>query len=39
MRQTFNTISDGGYADMLYSNFSKERVQSEMNEFLSNDFF
>ena len=39
MRQTFNTISDGGYADMLYANFSKERVQTEMNEFLSNDFF
>ena len=39
MRQTFNTISDGGYADMLYANFSKERVQGEMNEFLSNDFF
>jgi aspartyl/asparaginyl-tRNA synthetase len=39
MRHTFNTISDGGYADMLYSNFSKERVQNEMNAFLSKEFF
>jgi aspartyl/asparaginyl-tRNA synthetase len=39
MRHTFNTISGGGYADMLYSNFSKERVQTEMNDFLSKEFF
>jgi aspartyl/asparaginyl-tRNA synthetase len=39
MRHTFNTISEGGYADMLYSNFTKERVQSEMNLFLSKEFF
>jgi aspartyl/asparaginyl-tRNA synthetase len=39
MRHTFNTISGGGYADMLYSNFSKERVQTEMNDFLSKKFF
>tara|TARA_Y100001970_G_C14241029_1_gene864907 strand:- start:1190 stop:2035 length:846 start_codon:yes stop_codon:yes gene_type:complete len=39
MRQTFNTISDGGYADMLYANFTKERVQKEMNDFLSKEFF
>ena len=39
MRHTFNTISGGGYADMLYSNFSKERVQNEMNDFLSKEFF
>ena len=39
MRQTFNTISDGGYADMLYANFTKDRVQEEMNTFLSKDFF
>ena len=39
MRHTFNTISDGGYADMLYANFTKERVQKEMNDFLSKDFF
>jgi len=39
MRHTFNTISDGGYADMLYGNFTKERVQTEMNSFLSKEFF
>jgi len=39
MRHTFNTISDGGYADMLYANFTKERVQKEMNDFLSKEFF
>ena len=26
MRNMFHTISDGGYADILYSKFSKERV-------------
>jgi aspartyl/asparaginyl-tRNA synthetase len=39
MRHTFNTISGGGYADMLYGNFTKERVQNEMNSFLSKEFF
>jgi len=39
MRQTFTTISDGGYADMLYANFTKDRVQEEMNTFLSKEFF
>jgi len=39
MRHTFNTISDGGYADMLYGNFTKERVLKEMNTFLNQDFF
>jgi aspartyl/asparaginyl-tRNA synthetase len=39
MRHTFNTISDGGYADMLYSNFTKDRVQSEMNTFLNRELF
>ena len=39
MRQTFNTISDGGYANMLYANFTKDRVQKEMNDFLSKEFF
>jgi len=39
MRHTFNTISDGGYAATLYSNFTKERVQGEMNRFLSKEFF
>ena len=38
MRQTFNTISNGEYANMLYANFSKDRVQNEMNKFLSKEF-
>jgi aspartyl/asparaginyl-tRNA synthetase len=38
MRQMFNTISNGEYANTLYAQFSKERVQKEMNDFLSNDF-
>lgn len=39
MRSEFHTISDGNYADILYSHFSKERVENELNEFLSYDFF
>ena len=39
MRKMFNEISNGEYANMLFANFSKERVQSEMNNFLSKEFF
>ena len=39
MRHTFNTISNGEYANMLFANFTKERVQNEMNQFLSKEFF
>ena len=39
MRHTFNTISNGEYANMLFSQFSKERVLGEMNDFMSKDFF
>jgi len=38
MRQMFNNISNGEYANTLYAQFSKERVQKEMNDFLSKDF-
>ena len=31
MRQMFNSISNGEYANTLYAQFSKERVQKEMN--------
>jgi len=34
----FNTISEGEYAQILYDKFSKERVDAEMEEFLSNTF-
>jgi aspartyl/asparaginyl-tRNA synthetase len=39
MRDTFHTISDGQYADLLYGLFGKERVEKELEEFLSFDFF
>jgi aspartyl/asparaginyl-tRNA synthetase len=39
MRKKFETISDGQYARTLYSRFSKERVDNEMNEFLKFEFF
>ena len=34
----FNSISNGEYANTLFAQFSKERVQQEMNDFLSKDF-
>ena len=39
MKDKFHTISDGGYADILYTQFSKERVEKELNDFTSNKFF
>ena len=39
MRKQFYTISEGNYANILFSNFTKERVESELNEFLKYDFF
>ncbi|MDQ3245216.1 MAG: transposase [bacterium] len=39
MREEFYTISDGGYAKMLFDLFSKERVERELDEFLSLPFF
>ena len=38
MRHMFHTISDGMYAELLYGQFGKERVEKELNEFLSYDF-
>ncbi len=38
MRQGFDTIENGEYAQLLYSKFSKERVEREMDQFLSLDF-
>jgi aspartyl/asparaginyl-tRNA synthetase len=38
MRQMFNSISNGEYANTLFAQFGKERVQKEMNDFLSKDF-
>lgn len=39
MREEFYTISDGGYAKKLFDLFGKERVEAELEEFLSLDFF
>lgn len=39
MKHMFETISDGQYADLLYSQFGRERVQEELRQFLSYDFF
>ena len=39
MVRQFKTISDGQYADILYSKFSKERVETELDEFVKHKFF
>lgn len=38
MRQQFYTISNGEYAKILFSNFTRQRVQAELEEFLSFPF-
>ena len=38
MREQFHTISDGGYANLLYDLFGKERVEKDLEEFLQHDF-
>lgn len=37
--ELFHSISDGLYADALYKHFGKERVERELKDFLSLDFF
>lgn len=39
MRHLFHTISDGMYADILYAQFGRERVETELERFLALDFF
>lgn len=39
MREMFYTIENGGYANKLFELFGKERVEKELEEFLSLDFF
>ena len=39
MREMFYTISDGLYSNLLYDKFGKNRVDKELDEFLSLDFF
>lgn len=38
MLTRFKTISDGGYAQILYDKFTQERVDGELNEFLKHKF-
>lgn len=38
MKDMFYNISDGMYAKTLFSKFGKDRVERELNEFLSSDF-
>lgn len=38
MRKQFYSISDGGYANILFSNFTKERVERELDDFLKFNF-
>ena len=39
MRANFHGISDGEYAKLLFSKFTKERVMKELEEYLALDFF
>jgi aspartyl/asparaginyl-tRNA synthetase len=39
MRNMFYTIEKGGYSDKLFELFGKERVEKELEEFLTFDFF
>ena len=39
MENMFHTISNGEYAALLYDKFGKDRVEAELKEFLSFDFF
>ena len=38
MKEQFYTISDGGYAQLLFDLFGKDRVELELFKFLSHDF-
>ena len=39
MKHNFYTIEDGAYCDKLFELFGKERVEKELEEFLSLEFF
>ena len=39
MRDTFHTITNGEYANLLFDLFGKERVEAELEKFLEFDFF
>ena len=39
MRDTFHTITDGAYSNLLFELFGRERVEAELEKFLEFDFF
>lgn len=39
MRDTFHTITDGAYSNLLFELFTKDRVEAELEKFLQHDFF
>ena len=39
MREQFHTISGGEYSNLLYNHFGKQRVEDELEEYLSFDMF
>ncbi len=39
MRKAFHAISGGGYAKLLFDLFGRDRVETELEDFLSLDFF
>jgi hypothetical protein len=39
MRETFHTITNGEYAELLFKLFGKERVEKELEEFFELSFF
>ena len=39
MREMFYTIENGGYSQKLFELFGKDRVEKELEEFLSFEFF
>jgi aspartyl/asparaginyl-tRNA synthetase len=39
MRNLFHTITNGEYSNILYKKFGKERVEKELEDFLSHKFF
>ena len=39
MRDTFHTITNGKYAELLFKLFGKDRVEDELNRFLQHNFF
>jgi len=39
MRDTFHTITNGEYSQLLFKLFGKDRVEAELEKFLEFDFF